>query len=444
MRFTERSPTRSIPYFNVLWAEKIEGNISIRYAQPKSKHNVRVQIIEYPLEKPDGADLAPWVEQLLERAYGQSQRKKRIKVLINPHGGQGYAPKLYSRDIEPIFAAARCEVDVQRTQYSGHGVEIAENLDIDVWDVVACCSGDGTPHEVFNGFGKRKDARKALRKVAVVQMPCGSGNAMSINLNGTSNCSMAALCTVKGVRRSLDLVSVTQGDKRTLSFLSQSVGIVAESDLGTEHLRWMGDFRFTWGFLWRLFGKTVYPCDIAIDIAQPDKASVRAAYKQGAQEAEAASPISASVPDDEDGPLPQLKFGTVNDPLPDKWEMVPHDTIGNFYAGQMAYMAADANFFPGALPSDGCMDMIRIDGLVPRRVAIKMLVAVGEGKLWEMDDVVYNKVNGYRIVPKNRKDGLIAIDGEKVPFQPYQAEVHRGLGTVLMKGPLYQAKGPGP
>lgn len=433
----------------MLWAEKIEGNISIRYAQSKSKTVVRVAMIEYPLEKPNGAELAPWIERLLERAYGQSQRRKRIKVLINPHGGQGYAQKLYTRDIEPIFAAARCDVDVVRTQYSGHGVDIAQELDTDAWDVVACCSGDGTPHEVFNGLGKRKDAKKALRQVAVTQMPCGSGNAMSLNLNGTSSCSIAALCTVKGVRRALDLVSITQGDRRLLSFLSQSVGIVAESDLGTEHLRWMGDFRFTWGFIWRLFGKTVYPCDIAIDIAQPDKPSVRAAYKIGAVEASSSAPLPRKPEDEsteggegEDGALPTLKFGTVNDTLPDKWRLEPHDTIGNFYAGCMAYMAADANFFPAALPSDGCMDLIRIDGTVPRRVAIKMLVAVGDGTLWEMNDVGYTKVNAYRIVPKGREDGYIAIDGERIPFEPYQAEVHRGLGTVLMKGPLYQAKGP--
>lgn len=82
---------------------------------------------------------------------------------------------------------------------------------------------------------------------------------MSWNLNGTDSPSLAALAVVKGIRTPLDLCAVTQvvdgEEQRYVSFLSQSVGIVAESDLGTDHLRWMGDARFTWGFLSRLLGE---------------------------------------------------------------------------------------------------------------------------------------------------------------------------------------------
>lgn len=47
----------------------------------------------------------------------------------------------------------------------------------------------------------------------------------------------------------VDLFSVTQGKTQVISFLSQSLGLMADSDLGTEHLRWMGDTRFVYGFL---------------------------------------------------------------------------------------------------------------------------------------------------------------------------------------------------
>ncbi|KAF2094549.1 sphingoid long chain base kinase-like protein [Rhizodiscina lignyota] len=440
----ETVPTRSISYFHILWAEQDDSDIFIHYAQAKSSSVLRAATLSYPLEKPSSTDVQPWIERLLDRAYGSAQRRKRIKVLVNPFGGKGGAARYYTRDIEPIFAAARCEIDVERTQFSGHAVELAEQLDPDKWDVVACCSGDGVPHEVFNGLAKQKDARKALRQIAVAQMPCGSGNAMSINLNGTTSCSVAAVCVVKGLRRPLDLVSITQGDKRFFSFLSQSVGIVAESDLGTDHLRWMGDFRFTWGFLVRLLGKTVYPCDIAVAIEIADKAAIRDAYHRGIEEAAAHLPANqinndnllenghvAGAEDETD--LPPLRYGTIKDPLPEGWTLVPHDTIGNFFAGNMAYMAADANFFSASLPSDGYLDLIRIDGLIKRRLALQMLTAVESGKLFGMDAVDYTKISGYRIIPKSREDGYISIDGERVPFEQYQAEVHKGLGTVLMR-----------
>ncbi|CAN9473867.1 unnamed protein product [Alternaria alternata] len=433
--------TRSIPFYNILWAEHSEdGQVTIQYAQTLSKKAVRPAIVSYALDKPDSRLTEAWIEKLLSRAYGPSQRRKRIKVLVNPFGGQGGAVKTYHKQIAPIFAAARCDLDVEKTTHNGHGVEIAQSLDIEAYDVVACCSGDGIPHEVWNGLGKRADAARALHKMAVAQLPCGSGNAMSLNFNGTDDPSLAALAVVKGICTPLDLSSVTQGDRRTLSFLSQAVGIVAETDLATEHLRWMGAARFTWGFLVRLVSKTCYPADIAVKVEYDNKTAVREAYQN-----EASKPPPSSderiVPTPDTG-LPALKYGIANDPLPAGWQLIPHNTLGNFYAGNIAYMSADANFFPASLPSDGCLDLIRIRGDIARHTAIKTLLAIENHTFFDLEHVDYTKVSAYRIIPKDQKDGYISIDGERVPFEGFQVEVHRGLGTVLSKsGHLCEARG---
>jgi sphingosine kinase len=47
----------------------------------------------------------------------------------------------------------------------------------------------------------------------------------------------------------VDLFAFTQNDNRTVSFMAQTLGLMADLDLGTEHLRWMGDTRFTYGFI---------------------------------------------------------------------------------------------------------------------------------------------------------------------------------------------------
>ena len=47
----------------------------------------------------------------------------------------------------------------------------------------------------------------------------------------------------------LDLCSITQNGRKSYSFMSQAVGLMADCDLGTEHLRWMGGQRFMYGFL---------------------------------------------------------------------------------------------------------------------------------------------------------------------------------------------------
>lgn len=454
-RRPESKTTRAVPFFNILWAELSAFDITVHHAHPYSKHAVRVAYINYTLEKTDRAFAHAWLERLLERAYGASQRRKRIKVLVNPFGGQGAAQKRYIRDVEPIFAAARCELDVERTHHSGHAVEIAEELDVDAWDVVACCSGDGVPHEVFNGLGRKPDAARALARVAVAQLPCGTGNAMSLNLNGTDSPSLAALCVVKGLRTPMDLVSVTQGDRRTLSFLSQAVGIVAESDLGTENLRWMGSARFTYGFLVRLLGKTVYPCDIAVNVEIDGKAAIRESCRRyrdtgGNSSSGAAARTPRPRPERSNTPqptgLPPLRFGSVTSPLPPSWSLIPYANLGNFYAGNMAYVAASTPFFPASLPADGCLDLVCIDGDIPRLTALRSLLAVEKGTFFDMPHVGYRKVSAYRIVPRappdGRREGYVSVDGERVPFEPFQAEVHRGLGTVLSRsGRLWEAEG---
>jgi sphingosine kinase len=451
---TGSANTRAIPFYNVLWAEASEVEITINYAQPKSKTAVRAALLSYALEANDPRHVNLWISRLLDRAYGEAQKKKRAKVLVNPFSGKGSAEKWYYRDVESIFSAARCSIDMVKTKYRGEAGEIAEKLNVEAFDMIVSCSGDGLPYEVFNGLGKRPDAKKALGKVAVVLIPCGSGNAMSCNLNGTNSPSLAALAIVKGIKTPLDLMSVTQGNTRTLSFLSQSVGIVAEVDLGTDNLRWLGSARFTYGFLARILKKTIYPCDIAVKCAIEEKPTIKEHYRKELNNHEPASERrgnkhhpeiedDASASSGNDDGLPYLRYGTINDKLPKDWQLVPYDNLGNFYCGNMGFMAEDSNFFPAALPNDGYMDLLCIDGDISRFKAVQLFLSVENGKFFGHPQVNYRKILGYRIIPKSPGDGYISIDGERVPFQPFQVEIHRGLGTVLSKsGHIYECPGP--
>ncbi|TVY42159.1 Sphingoid long chain base kinase [Lachnellula subtilissima] len=444
--------TRAIPFYNILWAALADSTLTISYASPSAKSRVQPATLSYPFEYQAVELVNKWVSKLLDRSYGESQKQKRAKVLVNPHAGKGSAEKWYKRDVEPLLRASKCEIDMVKTRHGGEAVEICEKLDIEAFDMVVACSGDGLAHEVFNGLGRRADAKKALSKIAVTHVPCGSGNAMSCNLSGTDSPSLATLAIIKGIPTPLDLISITQGETRTLSFLSQSLGIVAESDLATEHLRWMGAMRFTYGFLARLVGKTVYPCDLAVKVAIESKEEIKEHYKREKGNHEPPSERrgyrslmedDASASSGYDEGLPALRYGTINDKLPEGWELVPYDKLGNFYCGNMAYMASDANFFSPALPNDGFMDLVCINGDLSRLAAIQMMLAVESNKLFSNPGVSYRKVLGYRIIPKNQPDGYISIDGERVPFAPFQAEVHKGLGTVLSKsGHMYEAPGP--
>jgi len=475
--------TRAIPFYNVLSATFEDFEVVVKYALPTSRRACVVGCISYPMtDKSLHGHAIRWVARLTDRAYpANTTRKPRMKVLINPFGGQGYAQNIWTGQAEPLFAAAGCVADVERTGYRGHAVEIAQTLDIEAYDVVVCASGDGLPHEVFNGLAKQSDPRRALRKVAVVQLPCGSGNAMSLNLNGTDSPSLAALAILKGVRTAMDLVAITQGEKLYYSFLSQAVGILAESDLGTESLRWMGSFRFTWGVLVRLMGKKVYPADLEVVLESDDKSTIRNNHRCAVETHERHPPtcppptttldslLDNSAPPE---PFPSLQYGIISTTPPAQtFRSLPLPTLGNFYAGNMCYMAPSTPLFPASLPSDGLLDMITISALTPRHTSLRMLATIGNGRVMEFEDVVYRKAAAYRIYPRiaepkprraghlglrgktgrwlggraegtgREREGLIAIDGERVPFEPFQAEVLGGVGTVLsLRGGVYETR----
>ena len=333
--------------YNILWAEVVDAFLLLDYADQISTTKVNVVKRKFTVAAEHAKQVRTWTEKLLMLAYGPAKMRKRAKVLINPHAGPGGAPRLWNVEAKPIFEAARMTLDVTETKYAGEAVEIAQALDIDAFDTVVACSGDGLPHEIFNGLGKRPDARKALSKVALSHVPCGSGNAMSCNLYGTHRPGLAALAIVKGVETPMDLVSVTQGDRRILSFLSQSLGLVAESDLATEHLRWMGESRFTLGVVQRLFQKKVYPCDLAVKVEIDHKDGVKEHYRNEMSTTSLpglnGSGTENSLGEDQTGSsehegegLPPLKYGSINDALPDGWELVPHDKMGTFYCGNVS------------------------------------------------------------------------------------------------------------
>ncbi|KAJ5097424.1 hypothetical protein N7456_008145 [Penicillium angulare] len=430
----ETNTKNAISLYNVLDAQVNTSDLLITYAAPSKNEEVTVTSLQYAIGDEERTTVEKWVNALLERAYENSLHKKRLKVLINPFGGQGKAVSLYEKYAARVFAAAQCKVDVQTTEYRGQGTEIAEQIDINAYDAIICCSGDGLMFEVLNGLGKRPDARLALAKLAVGLLPGGSGNALTLNEFGTTtNVSVAALGIVKGVRTPLDLMSVSQKDSRVLSFLSQSFGIMADTDIGTDNIRWMGDKRFVYGYLVRLISNATFPCDIAIKVDVSDKKEMKERYAKLASREWDPSADQRRIEEAELSPaLPELKYGGVSDEIPADWTVVPGENISTFFAGNMPSMGKDNQFFPAAWADDGFMDIITMDSTIPRLRTLKMMDLVPKGEFFDREDLNYVKASAYRLVP-HQKEGYISIDGEEVPFEAFQTEIHQALATILTK-----------
>ncbi|CEP24544.1 LCB4 [Cyberlindnera jadinii] len=372
------------------------------------------------------------VKFVMQKSYSGTSPYKRVMVILNPHGGQGKAIDLFMTRAKPILDAAGCVVDICKTEKYRHAVEIVETMDVSKYDVIACASGDGIPHEVFNGLYRRADRAHALDSIAVTQLPCGSGNAMSESCHGTGEASQAAISLVKSHVVNIDLMAVTQQGKTTVSFLSQTMGVIADADIKTEALRFLGAVRFDIGVAYGVFAGHKYPCELAVKYAAKSKTEVRDYFDR-----------HVAKLDDKTSKITEetltLKYNA-DSPIPDDWERLERDFCDNievFYTGKMPYISHDVNFFPAALPNDGSFDLIMMDSRTPITRQTPILLSLDSGKHVHAPEVQHAKVLAYRLTPKFT-GGLLSIDGERFPFEETQVEVLPGAAKTLMKNGIFR------
>lgn len=118
---------------------------------------------------------------------------------------------------------------------------------------------------------------------------------------------------------------------------------------------------------------------------------------------------------------------------------------------------AQVMLFPAADPNDGLLDLVLVGPMGPIealtvRSARSLLLSTlwltrlrarqamdnaANGGLFAHRAVTYLKASSYRLsfpAPAAGKEGHVSIDGERVPYEPFQVEVHRGLARVLGVG----------
>lgn len=384
------------------------------------------------------------VKKILSRAYINSKPQKRLLVLINPHGGQGKAKSIYTKSCEPFLLAAKCEFEVIETKYRYHAMEICKKLDLTEYDAIVCCSGDGIPHEVLNGFSQREnDSIQALKGMAICQLPCGSGNSLAVSLNGSPSPTHAALDIIKGSPMPVDLMRFSQPSQShpIVTFLSQTYGLVADCDLGTENLRWMGAQRFTVGAVMKSLSQQKYPCEIWVKYAHEHKSQVKTHFHEhvgnklispslSSSSTNITNNNSGSDNNNNENALPPPKFGTINDPVPDDWVKMEKPDLGLFYVGKLPWVSADALVFPASLPTDGTLDLVSWDATGGRLKNLDLLIKVEKGHHFHLEDLQYSKIEGYRLVP-HIEHGYLSVDGESYPLEPFQVEVLPAMGCFL-------------
>lgn len=178
---------------------------------------------------------------------------KNFLFIINPVSGNGKWEK-----VRPVFENATRDLANTRyffTRYPGNGREIAEEQKNN-FDVIVAVGGDGTVHEVINGFGE--DSKNIF-----AVLPIGSGNdfAHAINMSNNFTDNLNMILQAKHVKF-LDMPKISYTDLDSLdsdhdspdknhdiheSYFINSLGIGFDalvSHLSKENIALKGIFRY--------------------------------------------------------------------------------------------------------------------------------------------------------------------------------------------------------
>ncbi|KAK7042543.1 DAGKc domain-containing protein [Favolaschia claudopus] len=446
--FSRTSATvEHVPFLYVLFAGvsfSPTGRSILEFSYLTSAASTTLQLrqVSSDVSAIQGTAMLSWVSEVQAKAYKGIAPRRRFLVVVNPHGGQGKAKKLWHETIEPIFAAAGCIVHVQYTgpvSSPTNATNIARNVDLAAYDALVPVSGDGIVNELINGLASRPDALNALR-IPIAPIPAGSGNALSVNIMGPAkvlDVAYGTLNAIKGQPIPLDICSVTQGNTRIYSFLSQAFGLMADLDMGTEWMRFVGGIRFVLGFLYGALTGRRYKVEITMKVVESDKRRMVEDYNTHQQ---SLAPSVEGKVTATDVRMPSLAFGTtesvfplgvIHDRLETQLEPGWHTfrtSVQFIMAGKLPWLSRDSMMIPLA-KNDGLIDVV----MVPPRSALASLKSVDgqdEGRFIREDDCYYYKVEAYRCTPLERS-GYISIDGESIPYQPFQVENHARLARIM-------------
>ncbi|KAH8107107.1 ATP-NAD kinase-like domain-containing protein [Cristinia sonorae] len=433
-----------VPVRNVVWSEYVDGKLEVSVLAKRGK-NASFSLVRLTtaVDEAQREAVTEFVDALTKLSYRGPQKPRRLKVLINPHSGPGKAPLLFKRKVEPLFRAARCELDITYTTRRNHAADLMQDIPLGTYDAVVVISGDGLIHEVLNGFAQHKNPLAAFR-IPVAPIPAGSGNALALNLLGLEegvDVSTAALNAVKGRAIPFDLFSFVQKDTRVFSFFSQCVGLMAELDLWTEHLRFLGSGRFVVGYLTGIIKRKACPVKIHIKVGQSDKDAIYKTFREERAKALEASHREIDDSSEEDpipseSTIPPLRYVSVKPEEEEGWISFEKAT-SFFYAGNGPYVSVDLMQFPAALPGDGYIDVV-IHEQVSRGKMLSAMDEASAGAGFWLPEQHYFKAEAYRIEPLST-NSCLSVDGEGFDFEPFHVEVHKGLARVLSPYGYYNA-----
>jgi len=353
------------------------------------------------------------------------KRKKPILVLINPKSGTGHSMSMYTKQLVPELQSLGVRHELIKTEYAGHARKVASELDLDEYSGIACISGDGLVHEVYNGLYTRSDWDEKASRIPIGLVPGGSGCALNCSLlimnkqklDGLNSLGSAASArnvavgAAKGRSTKLDLFEIEMKScekRKILSFVGVTFGVIADCDLGSEWLRFMGYIRTYFYVVGRIIKPKEYRAKLSYLPHPVDPASGR--------------PVPGET-------LPEVRLPALSSPVPDSWTTI-EDEFRIAYALNLSHLDPATMFAPQSTLGDGVM-WLAVVGQITFADSLKWLANSDKGFLKGNPHMRLIPVQAFRFEPVFPLDGFMSLDAESVAFEPLQGRILRGKARIM-------------
>ena len=400
------------------------------------------------------------------------QTERNVLVLINPvSGAKRNASTIYETYVKPMVGVQSGTVrhlHVCRTTHAGHAQErmavrdtptttTSDSNDNDDdtdpgWDIsryqaIVVMGGDGLLFEVLNGLVARPDAHDLLltnqNHLTVGVVGCGTSNGMATSLTHASHEPYGPLTETfliaKGHETLMDVsryetmtsTTTTTTTKSYISFLTYAYAMIADIDIESEVLRWLGELRNDVWAVWRVLWLRHYPA--TFHYLPVNSTSRGAGMVPVSSLPPLSQPLENSTTDqDKDGP---------------EWVTIQ----GDFYllwVSHVSHAAMHTHQAPGQSLNQGAFQvmMVRKQGgtAISKWRMAWILLGLETGRHVDMSPwVELVQCTALRLEPLGgqRRVGRNVVDGELVEPGPIQGVVVPGLIHVYA-GPAASVQAP--
>jgi len=345
--------------------------------------------------------------------------RRKLLLLMNPHAGTGTAQQMYETVVQPMWEQAGLDHDVYPTTGAGHAKSLMvthQDL-LSTYEAIVTMGGDGILFEVMQGIHQRSDSMDILRQISFGIIGTGTSNGLMKSILHESQEPYGILemsfliCRGRITPMDLSTYQITTNPTTSygslIGFLSYSYAFIADVDIESELLRFLGYIRIIIWTVWRLLALRTYKVRLSYLPPPVPKTST-------------STTIVATLP-----PLPKI-----TDPTPSEWKVIEDDII-LIWVCQTTHTSYDVFSSPFSKLNDGLFHILLIRKSCSRYNLLKFLLQLEHGTHIHTKGVEIIPCVAFRLEPLEGKwRSFNDVDGEVVDQGPIQAVINPSAVNV--------------